>query len=58
LGAGAAAPYQISSTEFLPPNSEAGSFSSPGMAHPTKKMLRLSVPKNAVVDDVKIHRRG
>ena len=37
---------------------EAGSFSSPGMAHPTKKMLRLSVPNNAVVDDVKIYRKG
>ncbi|MBL6764072.1 MAG: hypothetical protein ISQ14_03885 [Verrucomicrobiae bacterium] len=32
------------------------SLSSEGFAHPTKKMLRLSVPKNAVVDDVKIWR--
>jgi hypothetical protein len=34
-----------------------GSFSSPGIAHPTKKMLRLSVPRNAVVDDVKIWKK-
>jgi len=27
------------------------------MAHPTKKMLRFSVPRNAVVDD-KIYRKG
>jgi hypothetical protein len=32
----------------------AGQFASPGFAHPTKRMLRLSVPRNAVVDDVKI----
>ncbi|PHR97460.1 MAG: hypothetical protein COA78_27645 [Blastopirellula sp.] len=32
-----------------------GSFSSPGIAHPTKRMLRLAVPKNAVVDDLKIY---
>jgi len=31
-----------------------GSFSSPGIAHSTKRLLRLSVPRNAVVDDVKI----
>ena len=31
-----------------------GSFSSAGIAHPTKRTLRLSVPKNAVVDDVRI----
>jgi hypothetical protein len=37
---------------------DAGSFSSPGIAHPTKRMLRLSVPQNAVVDDVKIYRKG
>lgn len=36
---------------------DAGSFSSAGFAHPTKKMLRLSVPKNAVVDDVKIYKK-
>ncbi len=35
-----------------------GSFHSPGIAHPTKRMLRLSVPHNAVVDDVKIYRKG
>ncbi|MCG8599614.1 MAG: LamG domain-containing protein [Verrucomicrobiales bacterium] len=34
-----------------------GEFSSPGIAHPTKRMLRLSVPKNVVVDDVKFWRR-
>jgi hypothetical protein len=37
---------------------EAGSFSSPGIAHPTKRMLRFSVPRNAVVDDVRIYRKG
>ena len=36
---------------------EVGSFSSAGIAHPTKRTLRLAVPKNAVVDDVKIWRR-
>ncbi len=35
-----------------------GSFKSPGIAHPTKKQLRLAVPRNAVVDDVKIWRRS
>ena len=33
---------------------EAGSSTSVGFAHPTKKMLRLAVPKSAVVDDLKI----
>jgi hypothetical protein len=33
-----------------------GSFSSPGIAHPTKRQLRLAVPRNAVVDDVRIWR--
>jgi hypothetical protein len=33
---------------------EVGSFASEGIAHPTKRMLRLSIPKNVVVDDVKI----
>lgn len=36
---------------------EVGRFSSPGIAHPTKRLLRLSVPRNAVVDEVKIWRR-
>lgn len=36
---------------------QVGSFSSAGIAHPTKRTLRLAVPKNAVVDDVKIWRR-
>jgi len=34
-----------------------GSFKSPGIAHPTKRTLRLAVPRNAVVDDVKIWRK-
>jgi len=29
---------------------------SPGIGHPTKRMLRLAVPRNAVVDDVRIWR--
>jgi hypothetical protein len=37
---------------------DAGSFRSAGFAHPTKRMLRLSVPKQAVVDDVKILSSG
>jgi hypothetical protein len=36
---------------------EVGRFSSPGIAHPTKRLLRLAVPRNAVVDDVKIWRK-
>ena len=36
----------------------AGNFRSPGIAHPTKRMLRFAVPRNAVVDDVKIYRKG
>ena len=36
---------------------EAGTFASEGFAHPTKRMLRLSVPKKAVVDDLKIYSR-
>ncbi|MGJ8724636.1 MAG: family 16 glycoside hydrolase [Roseibacillus sp.] len=35
-------------------NKTVGSFSSEGIAHPTKGLLRLSVPKQAVVDDLKI----
>lgn len=31
-------------------------LASSGIAHPTKRMLRLAVPRNAVVDDVKIWR--
>ncbi|NNE92370.1 MAG: hypothetical protein HKN23_12040 [Verrucomicrobiales bacterium] len=34
-----------------------GSFQSEGIAHPTKRTLRLAVPRNAVVDDVKIWRK-
>ena len=36
---------------------EVGKFSSPGIAHPTKRLLRLSVPKNVLVDDVKFWRK-
>lgn len=36
---------------------DVGAFASEGFAHPTKKMLRLSVPQNAVVDDVKIWKK-
>ncbi len=36
---------------------QVGAFISAGIAHPTKRTLRLAVPKNAVVDDVKIYRR-
>jgi hypothetical protein len=32
-----------------------GSFSSAGIAHPTKRMLRLSIHRNVVVDDLKIY---
>jgi hypothetical protein len=31
-------------------------LTSPGIGHPTKRVLRLAVPRNAVVDDVKILR--
>ncbi len=34
-----------------------GSFQSEGISHPTKRMLRLAVPRNAVVDDVRIWRK-
>ena len=34
-----------------------GSFKSEGFNHPTKRLLRLLVPKNAHVDDVKIWRK-
>jgi len=34
-----------------------GSFRSEGIAHPTKRMLRLAVPRNAVVDEVRIWRQ-
>ncbi|QDV68894.1 hypothetical protein Poly24_26070 [Rosistilla carotiformis] len=37
---------------------EVATFSSPGIAHPTKRMLRLSVPRNVVIDDLKIYRTG
>ena len=31
-----------------------GTFASEDISHPTQRMLRLAVPRNAVVDDVKI----
>jgi hypothetical protein len=34
-----------------------GNFRSSGIAHPTKRLLRLAVPRNAVVDDVRIWRK-
>jgi hypothetical protein len=37
---------------------DVGSFSSEGFAHPTKKMLRLAVPKQAVVDEVRIYAKS
>lgn len=36
----------------------AGSLRAPGIAHPTKRVLRLAVPRNAVVDDVRIWRKS
>lgn len=32
-----------------------GSLESVGIAHPTKRMLRLSIPRQAVIDDLKIY---
>ena len=32
-------------------------FTSEGFAHPTKRMLRLAVPRNVIVDDVRIWRK-
>ena len=34
---------------------EVGSFSSEGIAHPTKRLLRVAVPKKAIIDDLKIY---
>ena len=34
------------------------SLKSPGIAHPTKRMLRLAIAKQVVVDDLKIYRIG
>ena len=36
---------------------QVATFSSPGIAHPTKRLLRLAVPGKAVVDDLKIYSR-
>lgn len=35
-----------------------GTLKFPGIAHPTKKILRLAVPRLAVVVDVKIWRKN
>lgn len=32
-----------------------GAFSSEGIAHPTKRTLRVAVPKKAIIDDLKIY---
>ncbi len=34
---------------------EVASFSSEGIAHPTKRALRVAVPKKAIIDDLKIY---
>jgi hypothetical protein len=34
---------------------EIASFSSEGMAHPTKRLLRLAIKRNVVVDDLQIY---
>lgn len=36
---------------------EIGSFQSEGIAHPTKRLLRLLVPGHATIDDIKIWRK-
>jgi hypothetical protein len=36
---------------------DVASFTSEGIAHPTKRMLRLAVPRNAVVDDIQVFSR-
>lgn len=36
---------------------QVGEFSAPGIAHPTKTMIRLLVPCTASVDEVRIWRR-
>ena len=34
---------------------KAGSFTSEGIAHPTKRALRVAVPQKAIIDDLKIY---
>ena len=34
---------------------EVGTFSSEGIAHPTKRALRVAIPKKAIIDDLKIY---
>ena len=34
---------------------DVGSFTSEGIAHPTKRKLRVAVPKKAIIDDLKIY---
>lgn len=36
---------------------EVATFSSPGIAHPTKRTLRVAVPKKAVIDDLYVYGR-
>lgn len=36
-------------------DNKVGSFSSEGIAHPTKRTLRVAVPKKAIIDDLKIY---
>lgn len=35
-----------------------GSFASEGIAHPTKRTLRLSVPNEAIVDEIRIYKKN
>lgn len=37
---------------------EVGSFTSEGIAHPTKRTLRVAVPGKAIIDDLKIYSLG
>ncbi|MEN8693513.1 MAG: family 16 glycoside hydrolase [Akkermansiaceae bacterium] len=34
---------------------QVGAFSSEGIAHPTKRTLRVAVPKKAIIDDIKVY---
>jgi len=36
---------------------QVGTHQPPGFAHPTKRLLRLAIQRNVVVDDVKIWRK-
>jgi hypothetical protein len=37
---------------------EVGRFASAGIAHPSKRTLRLGIPRKAIVDDLKIYQSG